>query len=77
VKDFLSENIGQYGIKAQHPDEFILHLIDLNSDLVCQAVKNQVNTLKKPPINLDELLEILIKQQIPKSVSVLQQLLIN
>ncbi len=77
LKDFLSENIGEYGIKAQHPDEFILYLIDINSDLVCQAVKNQLNTLKKPPINLDELLEILIKQQIPKSVSVLQKLLIN
>ncbi|MBS3026983.1 MAG: hypothetical protein HCA25_07775 [Dolichospermum sp. DET50] len=75
LKDFPSQNISQYGIEAQHPDQFILHLIDLNSQLVCQAVKNQLNTLKNPPMILEELLEVLRKQQLFQSVIILRELL--
>ena len=75
LKDFPSQNISQYGIEAQHPDQFILHLIDLNSQLVCQVVKNQLNTLKNPPMILEELLEVLRKQQLFQSVIILRELL--
>lgn len=35
LRDFPSELLAQYGIEAQHPDEFIVHLIDLNQAKVC------------------------------------------
>ena len=35
-------NIEKYGIQVQHPDDFILNLITRNSELVCQAFKNQL-----------------------------------
>ena len=76
LKDFPSEYIGRYGIKAQHPDDFILNLINLNSELVCQAFKNQLTTLKNPPMTSDQLLDILIKQQLTKSMAILQELLL-
>lgn len=76
LKDFPSEYIEKYGIKAQHPDDFILNLINLNSELVCQAFKNQLNTLKNPPMTSDQLLDILIKQQLNKSMAILQELLL-
>lgn len=77
LKDFPSEYIGRYGIKAQHPDDFILNLINLNSEIVCQAFKNQLNTLKNPPMTSDQLLDILIKQQLTKSMAILQELLLQ
>jgi predicted nucleic acid-binding protein len=74
LKDFPPKNLMSYDIEAQHPDEFILHLIDLDPELVCQAVKNQLNTLKKPPLSLEELLEVLRKQQLTKSMGILKEL---
>ena len=77
LKDFPNQNLAKYEISAQHPDEFILYLISINSEVVCQAIKNQLNTLKNPPLTLPELLNILEKQQLFKSVSMLRQLLLN
>ncbi len=76
LKDFPLKNLAQYGIEAQHPDEFILSLIDFNSELVCQAVQNQLNTLKNPPLSLEELLHILFRQQLPQSMIILQKILL-
>jgi hypothetical protein len=35
-----------------------------------------MNTLKNPPMSSDQLLDILIKQQLTKSMAVLQELLL-
>jgi predicted nucleic acid-binding protein len=77
LKDFPHQNLTKYEISAQHPDELILDLINLNSEIVCQAVNNQLNTLKNPPMTLEELLNILEKQQLLKSVELLRKLLLN
>ncbi len=39
LKDFPKKMLAQYNIEAQHPDEFILHLIDLSTELICSAAK--------------------------------------
>ena len=38
LKDFPKKIRNQYGIEAQYPDEFILHLFDLSSETVCLAI---------------------------------------
>lgn len=77
LKDFPHQNLTKYEISAQHPDEFILDLININSEIVCQAVNSQLNTLKNPPMTLEELLNILENQQLLKSVNLLRKLLFN
>ncbi len=62
LKDFPDRCLAEYGIEAQHPDEFILHLIDLNSAIVCQAAKQHRNRLKKPPKTRDQYLDTLLNQ---------------
>lgn len=73
LDDFPSDRLGEYGIEAQHPDEFITHLLDLNPAAVCSAAKKQRATLKNPPKAVDEFLEALAKQRLPETVSRLRE----
>lgn len=72
LKDFPAESLESYDVEAQHPDDFVRHLIDLSPGAVCGAVRRQRANLRKPPLSPDELLDKL-EQSIPRSVSHLRQ----
>lgn len=72
LKDFPSDVLGKYGIEAQHPDKFIMHLLDLAPQVVCAAVKRQRQNLKNPPKTVAELLEVLEQQSLPETVGTLR-----
>jgi predicted nucleic acid-binding protein len=55
LSDFPDIVLKQYGIEAQHPDNFIAHLIDLAPSVVCEAVKRQRMSLKNPVQSVEEL----------------------
>jgi predicted nucleic acid-binding protein len=74
LKDFPPLILDQYEIEAQHPDDFILDLIDLNYLKVANAVITCHQRLKNPPKSLDEYLEILLKQGLQNTVKSLQQI---
>jgi len=44
LKDFPQEVLGPLGLEAQHPDEFITHLIDLNPGAVCATASQSGQT---------------------------------
>lgn len=48
LADFPAAELSKYGIEAQHPDEFIKHLLDLAPQIVCGAAKRQRESLKNP-----------------------------
>lgn len=73
LKDFPKESISKYGIEAQHPDEFLMNLFDLSSEMVCLAVKRHRISLKSPPKNLEQYLSTLSKQSLKKTVLKLQE----
>jgi hypothetical protein len=56
LKHFPAAPLALYGIEAQHPDDFITHLLDLGPGAVCAAVKRQREMLRKPPKSAEELL---------------------
>lgn len=68
LKDFPTDYLAKYGLEAQHPDDFVTHLFDLNQAAVCGAVKAQRAALKNPPKSVDELLDALGQQQLPETV---------
>lgn len=68
LSDFPSTSLDEFGIEAQHPDEFIAHLIDLDADIVCGAVKRQRERLQNPPKTAAELLDTLRGQGLLQSV---------
>src|SRR5580692_2577760 len=59
LSDFPAEILHKYGIEAQHPDEFINHLLDLAPHVVCGAAKRRRESLKNPPKTVDEYLKSL------------------
>jgi predicted nucleic acid-binding protein len=68
LKDFPEASLNEYGIKAQHPDEFIVDLIEMNHRSVCKAVKKHRLSLKNPPNSTDELLVIYENQELSQTV---------
>lgn len=73
LRDFPSDTIGPFGIEAQHPDEFILHLLDLAPGAVVAAAENHRQSLKNPPKTVSEYLETLERQGLTQTVSVLRE----
>lgn len=73
LKDFPEKNLKKYGIETQHPDNFIMHLLDLSSDTVCNAIRTLRNGLKNPPLSASEYLESLQRQSLPMTVKELQK----
>lgn len=73
LADFPTETLAKYGIEAQHPDDFIMHLLELAPNQVCSAAKKQRESLKNPPYSVEQYLQSLERQGLPQTVSVLRQ----
>jgi len=70
-KDFPCLALGPYGIEAQHPDEFVDNLIDLDSAAVISAARQQRNQLKTPPMDVSPYLDLLSRQGLVRSAKAL------
>lgn len=75
LKDFPQEALDPYGLEVQHPDQFVLHQIDLNRGAVAGAVKAQRAALKNPPLTSRELLDKLLQLGMAGTVSELETML--
>ena len=72
VRDFPAEVLTPFEIEAQHPDEFIVHLLDLAPTVVIAAAQRHRESLKNPAKTVDEYLEMLERECLPQTVSVLR-----
>ncbi len=75
LSDFPRETLGHYGIEAQHPDEFILSLLNRDWNKVLGAVRDQRLSLRDPPKTAEEMLETLAQQRLTKAVAALRPFL--
>ena len=73
LKDFPEEQLSSYGIDVLHPYDFIYYQIDMAASLCCSAIKNQRLALKNPPIEVENFLSRLQKQELPQTVSKLRE----
>jgi len=69
LKDFPAENLAEHDIRAQHPDDFLVALLDASPALVCGAVKRQREGLRIAPKTADELLTVLESQGLTQGVA--------
>lgn len=67
-KDFPREALQPLGIEAQHPDEFIENLFDLDQAAVVEAAQRQRSKLKNPALDVDRYLETLLRQGLVQTV---------
>jgi len=72
LDDFPQEVLDPYGIAAQHPDEFLGHLIDLSPSAVCAAVRDQRLSLTRPSLSVRELLDIFLFLGLAGTVAALE-----
>ncbi len=71
--DLPEDALTTYGIEAQHPDEFLAHLLDVAPGAVTAVAKRQRKSLKNPPKTVDEFLAILEQQGLAATVAALRQ----
>lgn len=72
LKDFPNTELMKYDIEVQHPDEFVLNLIQLNKQIACKAFNKMVNRLKKPPKTSNQVIEILTNSGLKLSADALK-----
>lgn len=75
LKDFPAKTLATYDLKAVHPDKFIIDLLEINPQKVIQAFKNQVSSLKNPPLSQKKVLEKLEICGLVQSIKSLKTLL--
>lgn len=75
LKDFPDAELARYGIEVQHPDTFVLHLLDLLPGPVTGVVKELRAALRNPPRTAEELLATLEQQQLVATVSRLREMI--
>lgn len=72
-KDFPTRKLDPFGIEAQHPDEFIDNLFDLDPAAVIASAQRQRQQLKMPPMNVDTYLDLLLRQGLVQTVKALTE----
>lgn len=75
LKDFPKTSIKSYGIEAQHPDEFVCNLVDLNPGIATKVIQEQTADLRKPPRSVAEVLATLEQNGLVQAVAKLRELL--
>lgn len=68
LKDFPPKALRPHKIEAVHPDDFILHLIEMDSTSVCEAARVHRTRLRNPPKSVDQYLSTLSEQGLAKAV---------
>ena len=74
LADFPAHALANFRIEAQHPDDFVLALLDAFPDFVLEAARTHRASLKNPPKTQEEYLAELNAQGLEKSVRVLRNL---
>lgn len=73
LADFPSDVLADFGIEAQHPDQFILQLLDVAPGLVVEAAENHRRSLNNPPMTTEEYINTLKSQGLSQTASVLRE----
>ncbi|MCU1525787.1 MAG: hypothetical protein JWO18_2681 [Microbacteriaceae bacterium] len=66
LKDFPSEALTPYDVKAVHPDEFLLDQLDLYEEITIGAVKWIAAGYESPPMSTEEYIENLRRNGVPQ-----------
>lgn len=69
IKDFPKSIIIKYKLQRLTPDDFIFGLIKKNKVLVKRAFDNQLKSLKNPPMTKAELLSVLERLKLSKTIA--------
>ena len=72
LRDFPDSALRQFGIEAQSPDEFVLHLLEIEFDDVISVIATQAAALSQPPQTYDQLLDRLAQVGLSRAVAAIR-----
>lgn len=72
LRDFPDSVLRPYGIRAIHPDTFVEHILDLNTEAVCEAVRTIRRRLANPPRSAEAMIENYERNGLAVSASILR-----
>lgn len=72
LKHFPNAVLRRYGVCAIHPDEFLEHVLDLNAEAVCEAVRRVRRRLMNPPLSAEQMIENYERNGLAVSASILR-----
>jgi predicted nucleic acid-binding protein len=73
LSDFPADVLKPFEIDAQSPDEFIIYLFDLLPEAVIDAAHRHQQSLKNPPITLNEYFSMLDREGLSQTVALLRK----
>lgn len=75
LKHFPPETLAAYEIEAQHPDDFVLNLIDLSPVAIANVIREPSAALKNPPRSIPDVLAALESAGLIQTTARLRELL--
>jgi hypothetical protein len=72
LRDFPDAVLRPYGIRAIHPDAFVEHVLDLNCEAVCEAVRTIRRRLANPSQSAEEMIRSYERHGLAVSASILR-----
>lgn len=72
LRDFPEAVLRPYGIRAIHPDAFVEHVLDLNLEAGCEAVRRIRRRLVNPPHTAQQMIENYERNGLAVSASILR-----
>jgi hypothetical protein len=72
LRDFPNNILKRYGVAAVHPDVFCESIIVKNRSVAAEAFAAQINALKSPALNREQVLDGLSKVGMKKTVALLR-----
>jgi hypothetical protein len=73
LADFPQDALAPHGVEARHPDHLFVELLDADMDGFCEAVRQQRQGLKNPPMSVEALLARLETAGLPRTAARLRQ----
>jgi predicted nucleic acid-binding protein len=72
MKDFPSNTLTEYGVKAIRPDNFIMELVAIDKEKCLESFRTQLSKMQKPPMEPEEFLQSLLDKGLRKTVEFLE-----
>ncbi|MBF0462970.1 MAG: PIN domain-containing protein [Magnetococcales bacterium] len=73
-RDFPPNILHKFSLSTEHPDDFVMGLIEMNRGAVATVVRNQRARLKNPPKSVVAFLDTLRNQRLDKTALALQEM---
>lgn len=75
LDDFPTDYLANFRMHPKHPDEFILDVASIDAELFIDAVLDDIEHYKRPPLSLSYYVASLRKAGIPRSADLIERVL--